>query len=273
MTATRSVLAVALLVLLAGCGGVFGGDGGDGGDASTTAPTTTTATPGGGSVVDSYPDGVTDDGRLTDVSALVAGHDAALADASYRAELHLEQVQSDGDQRSERVTDQTVRVGDGAYRTDLVTERTGSPTFNATAWSNGTVAVRQAYVGDEPRYQQLPAEDFVAQLSGQRTLSGYIELGNYTVERVTGTDGETFVTLTADEYAGSGAGAEIETFESTLVVDGDGRIREYDLRVRTVSNGTTVTVDFHYEVATLGGVSVEKPGWVGTALAAGSDGS
>lgn len=273
MVSTRSVLAIALLVLLAGCGGVLGGDGGDGGDGTISPsptpgqPTPTPTTEGPESVVDSYPAGVTDDGRLTNVSALVAGHHEALADDTYRAELRLEQVQSDGNATSERVSDQTVRVGDGAYRTDITTERSASPTFEATSWSNGSVAVRRVTVGDDPRYQRLDARRFVAQLSGRETLQGFVALGNYSVERVSGTGGETFVTLTADEYAGGAGSAEIEAFDSTLVVDGEGRIRELDVHVETLQNGTSVTVDFHYELTRLGDVTVDRPDWIETALA------
>lgn len=265
MVSTRSVLAVGLLVLLAGCGGVLGGgDGGSGDGPTTDAPTpTTTSTPTDG---DLHPQGVAENGTLTDVSALVTGHDEALADDTYRAALAIDQAQSDGENSSEIRRAQTVLVGADAYRTDLTTVQTGRPTFNATAWSNGSVAVRQATVGGTEQYQRLSPEKFVDQLSGKKTLRGLLVLGDYSVERVTSSGDTTYVNLTADEYNGTPDNGEVTEFSSTLLVDGEGHIHEVDIHLVTEVNGTTATVDFHYELERIGGVTVERPAWVATAL-------
>jgi len=268
------VVAVALLLVTAGCGGL-------GGSPETATPDGTaaeTADDAGGDTEALAVPGVEDD-RLTDSAALVDAHRQALTNDSLESRLRSNLTQrvptsSNTTRLVETTITQRVVAERGArpYRYRRTDRATGT-TFQA--WGNDTVQAVRGLQGDQVVTRRVGQPESPAAITTARPLAEYLSLGEYRVVERTTRDGERLAVLRAEGLTvedDSGLfvrGSEnVSNFSATAVVDGDGRIRSLSLTADYTIDGEAATVDLVYEVVRIGGVSFEQPGWAADIIAA-----
>lgn len=272
------VVAVALLLVTAGCGGL----GGSSGTATPNGTTAETADDAGGDAGALTIPGV-EDGRLTDSAALVDAHRRALTNDSFESRLRSNLTQrvptsSNTTQLVETTITQRVVAERGArpYRYRRTDRATGT-TFQA--WGNDTVQAVRGLQNDRVVTRRVGQPESPAAITTARPLAEYLSLGEYRVVERTTRDGERLAVLRADGLAvenDSGlfvSGSEnVSNFSATAVVDGDGRIRSLSLTADYTIDGEAATVDLTYEVVRIGGVSFEQPDWAAEIIAASDNG-
>ncbi|MWG35740.1 hypothetical protein [Halomarina oriensis] len=253
-----------LAVVVAGCGGVTapGGDGAPDGPTPAAVPTD--------HPMDDRPPGVGRNG-LSDPIEVADGHAETLEARSFTRRLASVVRYRNGTVMSR--FDQTVRHAPGeTYARTVYGERTVS-FFAATGgveevWTNDTVAVRRLsseagveYVAGSPPRDAVFRERLYSLLASMRTGE---TTANATAYRVhTAEVPALFSTFTQRLTS-------IETWNQTLVVEPDGRIRL--LRIEYTGNasasGPSIPVAGTYELrfADVGNTSVERPAWVPEAL-------
>lgn len=278
------VLAVALLLVTAGCGGLGGSSGTatpDGAAGTATDAGGTGTAPGAGGDL-SVP-GV-ENGRLTDPSALADAHRRALTNDSFESRLRSNLSQrvptsSNSTQVVETTIVQRVVAEPGArpYRYRR-TDRATGVTFQA--WGNDSVQAVRGIQNDQVVTRRVGQPQSPAAITTARPLAAYLSLGEYHVVERTTRDGEAVVVLRADGLSvenSSGlfvSGSEnVSNFTATAVVGGEGRIRSLSLSADYTIDGEAATVDLTYEVVRIGGASFERPDWATAIIAAGDGGN
>jgi hypothetical protein len=277
------VVAVATLLVTAGCGGVFGGDGAT----PTAAPTSTAAPPDGTDSTapptvddttevegqteppfpaDRLPPGVETDGSV-DLGRLTEAHRNSLDGAAFTLGLNLSRRLVAADGNTTRIDAvQRARTDGSQYLTTFRQE--GRFVLAQTTWGNDSVAVARVDTGDGVRYQRAQPDVVQGNLSGVRFARQFAENATYTVAVV----GEDRVVLTADSAAPGLAGqigttvTNVTSYDGRLVVDQEGRIRQFDAVVAVELQGGTGTVDATMRLSAVGTTTVERPGWVSEAL-------
>jgi hypothetical protein len=293
MRDTLMAMAVVALVVTAGCSfGPVTDTASPSTDAGTPGGTPGGATPAGTTTVDGTAGpgqaaavpGV-ESGRLTNVSALLAAHRAALeregyvgrttTDATTRVSDLTVRVTTRRLVRAESGTDQAL-VERTRNRTTLVGDNTIERSSAEQVWSNGSVAIERV-TDDDPRTPVYrPARDD-GTTSVLPSVLLRVGVGNFVVTRTTETSNGTRVPLPAEiangravdeQFTGTPTGLDSG---AAVVVDGSGRIRSLSGRMNlsTVDGegrdvNTEVASD--YRLKAVGGVTVLRPDWVSTAL-------
>ena len=247
MPSRRSLapLALALLVLFAGCTMPTGGPSSTDSpaasapaDGETTASPSPTATPASERA---SPPGVTDS-TLEDATALLAAHADALRETGYRLDVI-------------RTGTQTTYVAEPDYGSYRVVP--GPTNTNPAVWANGSVAVARETRGNETVYNRPPRLwPSPARMTGSEALRTLFAAGEYTANGTAPCGDRTCTVLRAEgsdrfeNFSGRALVHEsgvVHQFHASYVVDGEGR-------------------EFHLVLAARGNVTVSRPSWVGTAL-------
>lgn len=263
-----ATLAVVCAVLLAGCGGFLGG--GDGGPAPTTVPDDPSKRLEGRNL----PPGLSPTG-VTDPVALADAHGQALRSESFRIEVASDdRLVRNGTNVTRAGGKNVVAVGpNGDYRRE-VTVYSGSASTGFVVWGNDSVAVARSGSNDSTEYSRVNPDEAGANLTGAPRLESFLRAGNYTVVGVTERESYALVKLQADGYraeSGAFAGQNVTSFQSTLLVDTQGRVHRLRADVTAETSDGTAHVEFLYDLQKVGDVSVSRPPWVPTAIEETSD--
>lgn len=264
------VLAVAALLVLAGCGGVGPSPGPAPGPATTTEPP-------------QYPPGVTEDG-LRDADALVDAHRSSVREDGATTRLRMN-ITARADDRTgtttagaETVTagaetmtvvyDEEWRAAPGlgrirnAWRQSLVTENGSTLQGQVQLYVNESVVVTRNRTTGEWTTRTNPRDDgydelLLAQVAASPLLERTFEAGNFSVADVERRNGRTVTTLSAYEGTFTGEGREV--FAATVEVAASGRV--LSLSVRRDDDATTAAGERRTNVTWSDGTDVERPEW------------
>lgn len=288
-------VAVAALVVLAGCGGGgAGGDGGDpagdatgtpgtdasttadeGGDGGTTAGEETTATDDGSPSVENL--AWVDDGGV-DVAALVEAHTRTLGNESGYTVEQVSRRTARGDATGSERRTATLSASREQGRALLRNAReftTGdrrvvqsSAQYRVGADGEGAVYSRRNGTDGVSYEQRSPRRSFKSYYESAAALDAASALESFafefdgTVQR----DGETLYRFTADEVAaGDGDLRSIpenaSNVSATLLVGERGVIHSFDYGYDTDISA----VEFSFAVTALGETTVEEPDWLDAA--------
>lgn len=247
-----SALALALLLTISGCSALGIGN---------TGPSDTPRSvdvPG------------VEDGQLSNETALLEAHRTALLETGFVTDIRVNATTS---RRTESGTEvvpvvrrQETRVRSDAagYRFELENRGTGA-TFDE--WANRSVRTTRLRVGEQTRYQvgqPRPAR----QLTGAAVLSSYLS-GAFTVESANETDG--LVTLTSTTPPDGSTlppnATDVRNYEARLVVDGEGRVHSLAVTADYTLEGESSSLSVEYGLTRTGVDTVDRPSWVGEALA------
>ena len=262
------IVAVALLLVLAGCTGGGGGGGGDGGAVTDTA---TPADPGDAGAADAG----SDTGATTGSLELADPETALQSAGSFTSTWQFSGVDEEG---VESVLTYTYRADLDAQRAHVTwgVEETGeasSGTFE-TFTADGTAYTR---IGsdDSVFYQAQPQEEFdvLSQSLAQTAIygtdvEGLEKVGTETFDGVRVTRYE-LTRTDAELWAGLGTTgtdpddlAEIEV-DYVVLVDGDGLSRyESWAFAGTTNDGERIEGKWAYELTAVGSTSVPDPDWL-----------
>ncbi|SFF75832.1 hypothetical protein SAMN04488063_0162 [Halopelagius inordinatus] len=245
MRPRTSTVAVALLLVLAGCAAVSNAPTAGSEWVSPSDP-----------LPDELPPGVSESG--VDSDALLEANRAALEDESFALRTNGTDSVGSSEEVVRAVADRSrVRLDLKTGGPDREVFLDGETLFVRTHRGNDT-AVRTA-----PRTKDADVvpDSFVRddRLAQFARAAAHEPVG--TVER----DGETLVVLEADESDPSGEAFDdltVETFRSQILVGSDGVVREFHGVVEgTDESGDEFRIDHRYALEELGKVSVEKPTW------------
>ncbi len=231
-------MAVATVVLLAGCVGGIG-----------AVDSTGASTP-------DYAPGVADDG-VTDPADLLAAHEEVLAGIGYELSFALRyEAGEDGMEQTRQVTVGT----DGQF--SLTEQSTyGDQTATRALFSDGTVAYERDEFGDETVYSGYDAAIAYGELTGSEVLQTFLGTVPYEVTTAQ-RGGETVTLLTAEDVSADPFGfGEGTTVTSTVVVAADGLVQSLDATVTNDAGETPTSVTVTYEVEPAA-PTVTEPGWV-----------
>jgi len=286
-------VAVAALVVLAGCGG-GGGDGGDptgevtGTPTSDEGSTTTDGTSadetsdGGGETTATGGDEAPPaedlpwvDGSTVDTAALVEAHTGALGnESSYTLEQTLGRVARGDAEGAERLTttltasrDQGRALLTNAREFSTGDRQVAQSTARYRVGTDGEGAVYSRRNGtDGTSYEQRsPRRNFetyyenAAALDAPSAVAAFAFEFEETVQR----DGEPLYRFGADELAESGGDlrsipANASNVSATLLVDENGVIHRIEYAYDTADTAVT----FSFAVTDRGGTTVEEPAWL-----------
>jgi hypothetical protein len=281
-------VAVALLLLTAGCGGLA--PGGDSAGDEPTESLTPVAVPEAGA---DYPPGLTADG-ISAPARLSQAHGRALANQSYRLRSNRTTYFTNGTVRSR--IDLDLRLA--RNRTHLAAVETagpeapvvlGRPPARARYWSNGTLYLSRvtrdgrttysltratqspfatwqywsgtAAFGGESSYRASRYETIFraipTRVVGNRTVNGT------TYYRLAGrrTTDASFTAGPADSVGPAGPGPALRA-----TVTEDGFVRSLRLHYRAFVDGEEYTVDWRITYRGVGNVTVGEPPWLGRAV-------
>lgn len=237
------LLAVGCLVALAGCSGALSGATGD--DATLEDV--------------SYPDGVSENG--TNVSALAAGHTAALENSSFTLSFESTQNSSMGNQSVRMDTAMT------ADR-DQIRANLSSGERDISVYLTEDEQFRRVVADGDPSYrvsERTPeAMQFVPpSYSGARYVEQFGSMANFTPTEAREVDGTTFVVLEADESdVDAPEDVNVTDYDATILVDEQGAIHRISVEAETTQNDQSARIAFSMEISDVGETSVEEPNWL-----------
>lgn len=258
MRRTLAAVALALLLTLSGCSVLGGGQ---------ASPTPTAEQ---GLTTEQAPPGVSAaDETLSDSTALLDAHTAALVETGFRYELRTNAtvVDQQGETRQVR-RQQVTQVAPGVTAYAYTTVNPGS---RFDVWGNESVQATKFQFGDQVRYRSGdPAA--AASLTGQNVFARYLSSGEWTVTNVTEREnGPTLLTLTSNT-APTDAGAvprnatDVRDYEATVVVDEDGRIYQFEAEGAYTIDGDEGSFRIVYVLRSLEDPGVSRPDWLSKAL-------
>jgi hypothetical protein len=248
----RVVLAVAALLVTAGCVGVSNPGLSDG---HGLAPT-----PEAG-----YPPGVDADG-LQNASRLLEAHVTQARSAGYEFEYEREArtVEANATRAKyvRRVQCEARRTTRVLERDCQTTKRTGTNLQNQSTrkshvWANQSVSLRQYRTDDNVSYALRDSQ--LGSAADVGAITPMFEASYHVKERIV-VDGLTLVVLVDD-------GSTFETLtgnatmESRLVVDTEGRIHEFDATIERDEDGERFMRSLSYELTDLGVEEIPPPDW------------
>lgn len=256
----RSTVLLAVLVLTAGCAL-------PGQSTPTTSPDPSTAADAGGTdgidgwVADpatasnaTLPPGVSDAG--VDLRALLEAHEAGLDGTNFTLRV---------DVAADRSTAVTEYVSADRSRL-LIRAEYGDRT--TVEYVDGDTTYVRDRRGGETTYRTEPYDgdlDVAASPTGSRLIYQYATLTTYDLVGTVERDGERLAVLqatTADLRESVRENTSVETFRSQVLVDGDGVVRAFALRLRGQSHGQPVDFDVSVRVDDVGETRVSEPGWL-----------
>ena len=238
----RTVLAIAVLLVTAGCLG---------------APGTDSAEP---TPADGFPPGVTEDG-VENATELLDAHNAALAESGYAFRVDSETEQTENgtfdSALDNSTTTYTGRVAGTEFRLHVEGQSVDdNPTVDA--WANNSVMLTRSEFGNQTRFNKGQRETNHNPWNTQ--LRSILDTGDFDVTERYVTDGKTFLVLRADELRTEHSDA-YQTFDARAVVDLDGRVHELNATTTSESPSGTWTHTFNFELTEIGVEAVERPDW------------
>ncbi|MFC7177111.1 DUF7537 family lipoprotein [Halosegnis marinus] len=251
----RPVLALCLLVLLAGCS--LGGT-----DPTATPTPTDELTP------ENAPPGVTaDDGTLTDPDALLAAHTARLNESGFVTEVRVNATLVRNGEPTAVPRRQVVRAEAGLVEYNNTVLNPGS---RFDVWGNTTVQAVRLEAGGGVRYGSGEPQD-AATLSGENLVSRYLSAGEWTVTNTTVENGTTLHTLRstglpADPAAVPENATDVREYGAVVIVDDEGRIRYFEARGDYTVDGYEGSFLVRQRLVSTDAPAVERPAWVAEAL-------
>jgi hypothetical protein len=262
-------LAVAGLLVLAGCGGAT----------TTEAPSPTpTATATAGPTATDAPTvapGLTAS-RVVDAEALARAHDERLGSTARTTRTRTTYELPDGTvladvRTTTRRTGSTVPAAHSRTVEGEAPAAVGAPTTDLALWTNGSVTVRRTVANGSTTYATGSGVPDELDGAGTRraTLADLLAATNATV-----VDERTNAGVSAYRLRGSSRPAGDSRFASsddvtfTALVGEDGVVREYDVAYRTTVDGRQVRVIDSVRYDALGRTTVTRPGWYANATAA-----
>jgi hypothetical protein len=273
-----SSIALALLVVLAGCSGLPGsGTPTDGGTTPTPTPTATTDTPTPTPTATPSPSpetvapGLTESG-VVDAWALAREHKTTLRSVSRTVQVERTVTAADGTTlaRVETTVDRSGPLVPGTYRRTVSGSAPGSvgePTTDLAVWTNGTATVTKTGSGDAATYTNSSGRASVFGSDGTRWQTLFLL---FTGTNVTVTDERTRNGVSAYRVESTGQPSGDSRFASyanvslTAVVSEDGIVRRYELSYDRSIDGRQVTVTESVRFTDLTSTEVTKPTWYGT---------
>jgi hypothetical protein len=258
-------LAMAALVVLAGCGGVL-----DSGAGPADGTTTVSVDPG------SLPDGVTEDG-ITNTSQLAQSHAAGLSETGFSASYELIVTLQTPQGTREQEISQMVRASSGMTHFFVnATNAQGTQSANTQYWGNDSIGLTRNQVGNQTTFQKLPDSlDRANRFTLAASLSQLLNVGDYGITATESVDGETRFTLSANSVnssfgSGSPGGIDasnVSNVSSSVVVDESGIIHAFDLSFNASAASGNAQYKVSFEVTGTSDVSISSPSWIGDALA------
>ncbi|WP_276280936.1 DUF7537 family lipoprotein [Halorussus caseinilyticus] len=282
------MLAVAVLVLVAGCAGseettppttsVETPTTAE--PATTTSPATTSSSPAttaNASANESLPPGLNASG-VEDSAVLVEAHRSALNNSSFafrfRSNVSVGQSSQWTRQRG------TVEAGKSplVVHSDSVRNLSGGTTRVATdLWANDTTVVVQYHRQDRTelrRYNRtggnvadetwahLPRADLDSQVTQSWLVELALTAGDFELDRIERRDGRRVAVLRATEAVEA---TNLTDLNATAVVDEEGRVHSLSLTAAYEGDDRS-RIHYEFELTDVGSVAVERPMWVGAAL-------
>lgn len=257
-------IAVALLLVLAGCGGLAG----PADEQRTVNPNlggtpSATATPG---PTDDYPPGVSADGL--DARELTNAHVAALEDRPNTVRVHTTVVAANGTTLVSRTA--TTRENGSRKSVSLVTDG-AAPAFLGNVrdyayWSDGTeTLVRHERRNGSVEHETLPGDSEPA--------IGFTDTGRSVVEptllprefQYVGTERRgnvTYHVLTAEaDTIERDDRADARNYRLTVAVTPEGIVESMTTRYDTTRDDVEITHRQHFRVSDVDGTTVDRPAW------------
>lgn len=246
MTRRAATVALVVLVALSGCNGLLGG-GHDDPFGSVT-----------------FPEGASADG-ITNRTALVVNHQQSLAATDYEISYEI-----DVRERNRQIIAQSVGTRsslDSKRAYSIVAEpgRVSEVYRNASTFHSRTFQNGSASYVVQPLNGTFQSEH--ARLTGTEAVDIVLRNANFTADAVIDQrDGPTLIRYTLAE-ADVNESARVSSASGSLVVSEDGVVHGSTLRIRGTNQGASYYVDVTYGVVQFGNVTVQRPQWVGTAVA------
>lgn len=273
MTRALAAIAVAALVVLAGCGAVFGDSSGGGEPTSTVTPMavptdepTPEPTPGPNTTITP---GLTGAG-IENATALVATHSARLRNTSFVTRTNTTRLAANGSVVFSQTS--TLRAGSPGSSASFASELNGSSwpssrvatPVRTAAWSNdGPLLLNQTYANGTSRYDRIDSPGLRASATGLGLQFALEPLGtaNTSVTELE-RNGTTL-------YRVSGRVRDIErgNVSARLLVDSRGIIREYRTVRETAFDENVSRIVTERDFSAIGTTDApERPSWVDEAL-------
>jgi len=260
-----AAVALAVLLMTAGCSGVFGDDG-------ATSPAE--PTPVDGDTANTVP-GV-ENGQVTNATALLAAHERGLVAAGFENRLQLNAtIAYRGEAvNSAREKQVIAEPGASAYRFRVVNQQGGGG-VRFDHWGNETVWVSRGMLGDRTTYQVRDRRAGTGGLTISGVMANYINGSGATVTNVSERDGLTLVTFETttpptDSDALPDNATNVRDYRLRFVADSQGRIHALVARGTYDIQGESSTFSVGYRTVGLGDRSVSQPDWASQALRNGS---
>lgn len=258
-----AAVAVAALVVLAGCGGVLGGD---------SSPANQTTVDVGDTTL---PPGVSQDG-FSNRTRLVDGHQSALTSSGFAATYELSiTLQSQAGTRTQQVS-QEVRASAGLseFRVNATTQQ-GPRTALTQYWGNATLGLVRTQVANQTTYRKVSESlDRSRRFTFAATLEQLLAVGDYGVTGTETVDGEDRVTLSAqtvNSSLGSGSlgldAGNVSNVSSTVVVDEQGVVHSFELSFNASGSAGEAYYSVSFDLTGQSDMQVSKPSWVDEARA------
>ncbi|WP_276258603.1 DUF7537 family lipoprotein [Haloglomus litoreum] len=260
-----AAVALAVLLVTAGCSGVLGGDG-------STSPDE--PTPVDGDAADSLP-GVSD-GQVTNATALLAAHEQGLVDAGFENRLQLNATISYRGEAVDSAREKQVIAEPGAseYRFRVVNQQGGGG-VRFDHWGNESVWVSRGTLGDRTTYQVRDRRAGASGLAVRGIMANYINGSEATVTNVSERDGLTLYTFETttpptDPDALPENATNVRDYRLRFVADSQGRIHALVAQGTYDIQGEASTFYVGYRTVGLGDRAVTQPDWASEALRNGS---
>lgn len=246
MTRRAATIALVVLVVLSGCNGLLGG-GHDDPFGSVT-----------------FPEGASADG-ITNRTAIVANHQKTLETTDYEISYEI-----DVRERNQQLIAQSVgtRSSLDSKRSYSIVAEPGrvaevyrnASTFHSRTFQNGSTS----YVV-EPLNGTFKSEH--ARLTGSEAVDIVLRNANFTADAVINQrNGPTLIRYTLVE-ADVNKSARVSSASGSFVLSQDGVVHGATLRIRGTNKGASYYVDVTYGLVQTGNVTVQRPQWIGTAVA------
>lgn len=259
---TVAALAVVLLVVVSGCSGLNSIAGGN-----------NAASAQGNGQANTLPPGVSSS-NLTNISALAQAHQKELIESGYISGFEMRgQMSRAGRTRNLTMAQREVVEQNASRFLFQVQQQMNRRTTRMGVWSNeSTTLLRQQRRGSAT-YRKMNGSSVRAQLGGEKMLEQYLRTGTFNVQTINRSSGSMRVTLKATEYTKPKgtkmpSAENVSSYQGTAVVDGQGRVQRMMVTIRyTGPKGGKATLLVRYALLKVGSVSVDRPSWVGQAVA------
>jgi hypothetical protein len=252
-------LVLAVLLVLSGCGALSG----------STPTATPTPTAEGAAAADAVP-GVSA-GRLTDVEALLAAHEAALVETGFESDFRVNATERFRGEVYEASRRQRTLVEPGADEYAFRTAQARGVRFDT--WGNDSVAVTRGQAGETTRYR-VGGPTGTGVLTNRAGLRSFLTATGFEVRGTETRSNRTLVTLvstgTPDPASSPGVvpenATDLREYEVRVVVDTDGRVLSFRATAEYTIDGEAGSMTVTYGVIRLDRPAVDRPDWAAETL-------